>query len=105
MSVNLTRPEMNPGMRKAAILLVILGEESSAELLKQLEEDEVQIIGREVAKLSAITSEQAEAVLEEFYQMSLAHDYVLQGGMDYARKLLNTTYGPEAAKKALDRLV
>src|SRR5437016_13738183 len=104
MSVNIPKPEPIPGIRKAAILLVTLGEEVSAELLRQLEEDEVQAIGREVARLSAVTTEQAEAVLEEFHQMSLAHDYVLKGGMDYARKLLNTTYGVDSAKKVLDRL-
>src|SRR6185295_19370211 len=98
MSVNL-KPELIPGIRKAAILLVTLGEEASAELLKQLEEDEVQTIGREVARLNSISSEQCEEILGEFHQMSLAHDYVVKGGIDYARKLLNTAYGPEAAKK------
>jgi len=105
MSVNIPKPEPIPGIRKAAILLVTLGEEVSAELLRQLEEDEVQAIGREVARLNAVTTEQSEAVLEEFHQMSLAHDYVLKGGLDYARKLLNTAYGPDSAKKTLDRLV
>src|SRR5258705_12289349 len=105
MSVNLPRPESIPGVRKAAILLVMLGEEISAELLRQLEEQEVQAIGREVARLSSVTSEQAELVLDEFHQMSIAHDYVLKGGIDYARKLLITAYGPEAAKKVLDRLM
>src|SRR5437667_3129374 len=105
MSVNLPRPEAIPGIRKAAILLVTLGEETSAELLRQLEEQEVQDIGREVARLSSVTPEQAEAVLDEFHQMSVAHDYVLKGGIDYARKVLNTAYGPEAAKKVLDRLI
>src|SRR6478672_9267679 len=106
MSVNLPKSEsLIPGIRKAAILLVSLGEEASAEVLRQLEEQEVQQLGREVARLGSISAEQAEAVLEEFHQMSLAHDYVLKGGMDYARKLLNTAYGPEAAKKVLDRLM
>src|SRR4030088_2422409 len=105
MSVNLPRPEQLAGIRKAAILLVTLGEDVSAELLRQLEDEEVQQISREVARLSSVTAEQAEAVLDEFHQMSVAHDYVLKGGMDYARKLLNAAYGPEAAKKVLDRLI
>ncbi len=104
MSVNLPRPEAIPGIRKAAILLVTLGEDVSAELLRQLDDQEVQEIGREVARLNSVTSEQAESVLDEFHQMSIAHDYVLKGGIDYARKLLNTAYGPEAAKKVMDRL-
>src|SRR5438105_2802598 len=105
MSVNLPRPEAIPGIRKAAILLVTLGEEVGAELLRQLEEDEVQLLGREVARLNVITPEQAEGVLEEFHQMNLAHDYVIKGGIDYARKILHAAYGPEAAKKVMDRLV
>src|SRR5260370_4675934 len=105
MSVNLPRAEQLAGSRKVAILLVTLGEDVSAELLRQLEDEEVQQISREVARLSSVTAEQAEAVLDEFHQMSVAHDYVLKGGMDYARKLLNAAYGPEAAKKVLDRLV
>jgi flagellar motor switch protein FliG len=105
MSVNLPRPEQLTGLRKAAILLVSLGEDVSAELLRQLEEDEVQELGREVARLSSVTAEQSEAVLDEFHQMSVAHDYVLKGGIDYARKVMNAAYGPEAARKILDRLI
>src|SRR5438132_837243 len=65
MSVNMLKPEAIPGLRKAAILLVTLGEEVSAELLRQLEEEEVQRIGREVARLTSVSVEQAEAVLEQ----------------------------------------
>ncbi len=93
------------GMRKAAILLITLGDQTSAEILKQMDEDEIQAIGREVARISSISSEQADSLLEEFYQMTVAHDYVLKGGLDYARKILITAFGPEAAKKMLDRLM
>lgn len=96
---------LTPGIQKAAILLVMLGDQASAEVLKQLDEEEVQVVSREVARLSAITSEQAESILEEFYQMSLAHEYVHKGGLDYARKLLVNAFGPEPAKKLLDRVV
>src|SRR6202140_764976 len=105
MSVNLPKLELLTGLRKAAILMVSLGEEVSAELLRQLEEDEVQELGREVARISSVTAEQSEAVLDEFHQMSVAHDYVLKGGIDYARKVMNAAYGPEAARKVLDRLI
>ncbi|MBI3472933.1 MAG: flagellar motor switch protein FliG [Candidatus Solibacter usitatus] len=97
--------EKLPGTRKAAVLLLTLGEEVSAEILRELEEDEVQKISREVARLHTVTAEQAESILDEFHQMSLAHEFVLKGGIDYARKLLVNAYGPEAAKKLLDRLM
>ena len=87
--------------RKAAVLLIILGEGSSSEVLKYLEEDEVQYLGREIAKLQAITSDQADGVLEEFYQMLVARDYVMKGGIDFARKVLVTAFGPESSKKML----
>jgi flagellar motor switch protein FliG len=85
--------------------MIILGEAACSEILKQMDEDEIQDIGREVARIQSITSEQADGVLEEFYNMAVAHDYVLKGGMDYARKVLISAFGPEQAKKLLDRLV
>ena len=97
--------ERVPGIQKAAILLVILGDQASAEILKQLDEEEVQEVSREVARITQITNEQSESVLEEFHQMTLAHDYVLKGGLDYARKLLVNAFGPDSARRLLDRLV
>lgn len=96
--------KMSPG-RKAAVLVIMLGESASSEVLKHLEEDEVQQVGREIAKLQAITSDQADMVLEEFYQMLVARDYVMKGGIDYARKVLVTAFGTESAKKMLDRMM
>jgi flagellar motor switch protein FliG len=98
-------PNTLSGVRKAAILMIILGEGACSEILKQMDEDEIQDIGREVARIQSITSEQADEVLEEFYNMAVAHDYVLKGGIDYARKVLIGAFGPEQAKKLLDRLV
>jgi flagellar motor switch protein FliG len=92
------------GLRKAAMLLILLGDKVSAEMVKQLSEDEVQMVSREVARLESISSEDAEILLEEFYQMTMAHDFVVRGGMDYARKMLMTAFGPEVAKKLIDRL-
>ena len=91
-------------LRKAAILLVVLGEQSSADLLQQLNEEEVSKISREVARINAISTEQAEAILEEFHQLTMAGDYVVRGGIDYARKLLLRAFAPEVARKMLDRL-
>src|SRR6185295_5559957 len=93
------------GPCKAAILSVILGEQVSVEIFKELEPDEIHIISREVAKIGSVTSEEAEAILEEFYQMTLAQDYIHKGGLEYARKVLINAFGPEHAKKLLDRLM
>jgi flagellar motor switch protein FliG len=93
-----------PGIHKAAVLLLTLGEETSAELMRQLSEDEVQVVSREVARLSSVSPEQAEAVLGEFYQMVMARDFVLKGGLDHARRMLVSAFGPEAAEKILFHL-
>lgn len=92
------------GIRKAAMLLILLGDKASAEIIKQLSEDEVQLVSREIARLEAIPADNAEELLEEFYQMNLAHDFVVRGGMDYAKKMLNQAFGPEVARKLVDRL-
>ncbi|MBZ5591183.1 MAG: flagellar motor switch protein FliG [Acidobacteriia bacterium] len=93
-----------PGLRKAAILLVVLGDQAGAEFVRQLSEEEVQQVSKEVARINAITPDQAEAVLEEFYQTTIARDFVVKGGMDYARNMLVSAFGPESAKKIIDRL-
>jgi flagellar motor switch protein FliG len=92
------------GLRKAAMLLILIGDKASAEIIKQLSEDEVQIVSREITRLDAISADDAESLLEEFYQMNLAHDFVVRGGLDYAKKMLHQAFGPEVAKKLFDRL-
>jgi flagellar motor switch protein FliG len=93
------------GMEKAAILLVVIGDQASAQIVKQLGEDEVQLVTREVARLKRVDPEQAEAVLEEFYQLTAARDYVAKGGLAYAKSMLVNAFGPESAKRLMDRLV
>jgi flagellar motor switch protein FliG len=105
MIANIKHNEQISGVRKAAMLMVLLGEEASGQLMRELSEDDVQAVSREVARISTITSEEGEVVLEEFYQMCLAREYVSRGGLDYARKLLLTAFGPDAARKLVDRLV
>lgn len=96
--------EKMPGPRKAATLMVLLGEETSAKLMRHLGEDEVQLISKEIARSSNISTGQAEEILEEFYQMMVARSYVIKGGMDYAKRLLKNAFGAEPATRILDRL-
>jgi flagellar motor switch protein FliG len=85
--------------------MITLGEEVSAAILRELDEDEIQQIGRELARVQVIAAEQGEGVLEEFYERAVAHDYVVKGGIEYARKILISAFGPEQATKMLDRLM
>ena len=106
MILNTTKsdPESLPGPRKAAMLLIVLGEQTSAELLQHLSEEEIQKVSREVAKITAISSEHAEIILQQFHHLSTAGDYVARGGMEFARKLLLRAFTPEQARRFLDRL-
>ena len=91
------------GAQKSAILMVILGEQVSSEVLRQLNEDEVESIGGQIANIPTITSVQSEEVLTEFYQMLVARDYVLKGGIEYARRILINAFGAEQAQRLTDR--
>lgn len=93
-----------PGPKKAAIVMVAMGRESSAEILKGLTEQEVEQLTKEIARLDGVTPEMREAVLQEFHTMGLAQQFVSQGGIDYARELLETTYGPTRASEILVKI-
>ena len=93
------------GMQKAAVLMVSLGDDTAANIFKYLEEDEIQTISREIAVTKHVQPEQAEEVMEEFHTMAQARSYISQGGIEYAKKLLIKSVGPEVARKIIDRLV
>lgn len=93
------------GVQKAAVLMVTLGDETAANIFKYLEEDEIQTISREIAITKHVQPETAEEVMEEFHTMVQARSYISQGGIEYAKKLLIKSVGPEVARKIIDRLV
>ncbi len=97
-------PTLLTGLQKSAILLIALGEQGSAELLKHLNEDEVQMVSNAIATLPAISPEQAQAVLEEFRSIASDAIQVGHGGVAYARRMLTSAFGPEGSKKHLERL-
>jgi flagellar motor switch protein FliG len=103
--VNISGSEQVPGLRKAAILLVMIGDEASSALLRELDQGEVDELSREIARVQALTPEEAEGVLEEFHHMVTARDYVIKGGIDYARKILINAFGDDHAQRMLDRLM
>jgi flagellar motor switch protein FliG len=92
------------GVQKCAILLIALGDQGSAEILKHLSDDEVQMVSSAIANLPAISVEHAESVLEEFRSMTVNAVQVGHGGVAYAKRMLTNAFGPEGSKKHLDRL-
>jgi flagellar motor switch protein FliG len=93
------------GVRKAAITLVSLGDEVAGTLFRLLSEEEIELLGKEISKLEKVTPEQAEKILQEFHELSVARGYILSGGISYAKRVLNTAFGPDRARSIIDRLV
>jgi flagellar motor switch protein FliG len=92
------------GVRKAAILLVQMGKDEAAKVLSHMKESEVEEITAEIVRLGAVESDIADAVLAEFHDMATAHKYVGQGGLDFARDLLEASLGRDRASEIVDRL-
>ncbi|HEV7964302.1 MAG TPA: flagellar motor switch protein FliG [Actinoplanes sp.] len=92
------------GVRKAAIMLVQMGKEQSAKVLSQMRESEVEEITAEIMRLGMIEADIADEVLSEFHNMALANKYAHQGGLDYAKELLEASLGREAAEALVGRL-
>ena len=86
------------GSKKAAIMMILLGDEASAGVFRHLQEDEIQEISKEISRLGDVTPDIADDVLEEFHRLSMAQAFLARGGPDYARKLLNKAFGTEASK-------
>lgn len=94
-----------PGIRKAAILCLSLGEEVASVIFSHLEEDEVQMITKELATMQSVGPDITEGVIEEFRQLLLAKKYVTLGGVDYAKRLLIKSFGAEVAKRLMDKVI
>ena len=92
------------GARKAAIVLASLGEQASAEVIKKLKDSEVQLVSESIARLGAVSAEEAREVLEELHQVTAARNYVARGGIEYARRMLTNAFGPEASKRLIESL-
>jgi flagellar motor switch protein FliG len=105
MITNIPPGETISGIRKAAILLVVLGEEASADLLHQMTEDEVRKLSHEVARVINVNGEQSSKVLTEFYQMAVARQYAAQGGIDFAKKLLQKAFGGDESRRMVEFLI
>ena len=92
------------GVQKAAILLISLGPEKSALLFKHLKEEEIETLTLEIANTRSVSPQDKEDVLNEFYQVCLAQQYIAEGGIGYARDLLEKALGDEEAQAVISRL-
>ena len=92
------------GLQKAAILLIALGPEKSASVFKHLKEDEIEELTLEIANTRSITPQLKEDVINEFYQICLAQQYIAEGGISYAKELLEKSFGSDKARDVIGKL-
>ncbi|MCM1252245.1 MAG: flagellar motor switch protein FliG [Clostridium sp.] len=92
------------GLQKAAILLIALGPEKSSNIFKHLKEEEIEELTLEIANTRTITPQLKEDVLNEFYQVCLAQQYIAEGGINYAKEVLEKSFGADKARDVIGKL-
>lgn len=92
------------GKQKAAILLISLGPDVSAQVYKHLTEEEIEKLSLEISSVKKVDSGMKEQVLEQFHQIALAQDYISQGGIGYAKTVLEKAFGEQEASNIINRL-
>lgn len=92
------------GLQKAAILLIILGPEKSSLIFKHLKEEEIEELTLEIANTRSITPQMKEDVINEFYEICLAQQYIAEGGIAYAKEVLDKALGAEKAQDVISKL-
>jgi len=105
MEVMRVATELNIGTeQKAAALVIALGTDKASKLYKYLSDEDVEKLTLEVAKLGHLEAEQTEAVLDDFYKMCLTQKVVTDGGLEYARAVLEKAYGENTASELLQKV-
>ncbi|GAQ26259.1 flagellar motor switch protein FliG [Tepidanaerobacter syntrophicus] len=92
------------GKQKAAILIVSLGPEIAANIYRFLSEEDIEQLTLEIANMRKISQEEKNEVMDEFYQMLLAQNFITEGGIDYARQVLEKALGTQKALEIINRL-
>ena len=92
------------GKQKAAILLISLGPDVSANIYKHLSEEEMEELTLEISSVRQVGPKERDSILEEFHTIALAQDYISQGGIGYARSILEKALGDEQAQAIINRL-
>lgn len=91
--------------KKAAIILTVMGPEAAGSVLKRFDDDTVEMLSLEVARLEKVTPEQREAVVNEFHEMAIAQDIIAEGGIENAKKALEAAFGPERAELLSQKII
>jgi len=92
------------GREKAAMLLITLGPERSAQIFKHLKEEEIEQLTLEIANIRSVSTQDKDRILEEFYQICLAQEYITEGGIGYAKDILEKALGTEKTMEIINKL-
>src|SRR5699024_10886274 len=92
------------GRHKAAILLISMGTDVSAEVYKQLSDEEIEKRSLEISAVQKVETEAKDEVVEQFHQIAIAQDYISQGGVGYAKTVLEKAFGKQEAASIINRL-
>ncbi|HOE56304.1 MAG TPA: flagellar motor switch protein FliG [Bacillota bacterium] len=92
------------GRQKSAVLLITLGPEKSAAIFKHLKDEDIEQLTLEIANMRTVTPEEKEDVLNEFYQICVAQEYISEGGISYAKEILERALGGQKALDVINRL-
>lgn len=92
------------GLKRAAAIMIALGEDVTSPVLAALDEDEVSELTKEIATTKIVSPDKMDEYIEDFYNMMLAKKFIAKGGLDYAKSVLVKSLGPERARKIIDRL-
>jgi len=92
------------GKQKAAILLISLGPDVSAQVYKHLTDEEIEQLSLEISSVQKVNNELKETIVDQFHQIALAQDYISQGGVGYAKTVLEKAFGKQEAASIINRL-
>lgn len=104
MSTTLKMKEL-PNKTKAAVLMMVLGPELAGDVVKHLSDSEIELLALEVARMEKVFPEIREAVIDEFYELAIAQDFIAEGGIANARAVLESAFGSNRANEILSKIM
>lgn len=102
--MQLSKSRALSGRAKAAIIAISLGTEAAASVFKHLKDDEVEQLILEISRIGSVEPGDSEKAMEEFYEMCLAQKYITEGGIEYAREVLEKAFGSQGANSIIDKI-
>lgn len=98
------KPEDLTSRQKAAVLLMALGPEVSGKVVRHLEEDHIEALTLELARIEKVTAEQRQSIIDEFYEVAIAQDFIAEGGIEHAKQVLESAFGSERAGEIMRKV-